>query len=142
MRFSIAFFLVLVLTSASLAAVSAKAGLAGGAFRIAGAIDRQMNDKISLSGEIGYGIGNGYSVITGGASGIVKLREDIYAGVGLNYSSYSSAVKLGFPSVDITEKSGVGGGIFAGLTRDKLYGQVGYDTRLGAVAEAGYVVRM
>ena len=32
--------------------------------------------------------------------------------------------------------------MFVKLTRDKIYGQLGYDTRLGGVAEVGLVVRM
>jgi len=142
MRVVASLILVFLLVSPSLAAISAKAGLAGGAFRVAGAVDRQINDKLSLVGEAGYGIGNQYSLLAAGVSGIFNVRENIYAGAGVNYSSYSDTVRLGLPAVDITEKSGVGAGVFAGFKRDKMYGQVGYDTRLGAVAEAGYVVRM
>jgi hypothetical protein len=49
---------------------------------------------------------------------------------------------LSLPTIDITEKGGVGGELFVKLTRDKIYGQLGYDTRLGGVAEVGLVVRM
>jgi hypothetical protein len=142
MKRAIVSLFILVLSFPSFGAVIAKAGLAGGAFRIAGEIDRQLNDKISLIGEVGYGIGNQYSLLTAGTSGIFNIKENFYAGVGVNYSSYSNTVRLGLPAIDITEKSGVGAGVFAGLKRDKMYGQIGYDTRLGAVAEAGYIVRM
>jgi len=138
-----AIILAAVLASASLAAVSAKAGLAGGSFRVAGVFDRQLNDKFGILGEVGYGINSGqYDVITAGASGVFKIRDPYYIGAGAIYSSYSAPASLAIPKVDITEKTGVGLGIFAGMTRDKMYGQLGYDTRLGVIAEAGYTVRM
>ncbi|HTY13087.1 MAG TPA: hypothetical protein VMD02_02745, partial [Candidatus Omnitrophota bacterium] len=73
---------------------------------------------------------------------ITQLKNSFYLGAEASYSSYSSSVRLGLPAVDITDKSGVGGGLFAGMTRDKMYLEAGYDTRMGAMAEAGYIVRM
>ncbi|KAF0134173.1 MAG: hypothetical protein FD145_816 [Candidatus Saganbacteria bacterium] len=134
--------LVIISASSSFASISVRAGLSGGAFKVAGAADRQLNDRFNISGELGYGIGNQYSVLVGGGSIYTYLRDVIYAGIGACYSSYSETVSLSFPTMDVTTKSGVGINAFLGMTRDKLYGQVGYDTRLGAVAEAGYLVRM
>jgi len=138
-----AIILTVVMASASLAAVSVKAGLAGGSFRVAGVFDRQIKDRFSILGEVGYGINSGqYDVITAGVSGIYKIRDPYYIGAGAIYSSYSSPVTLSIPKVDIIEKTGIGLGVFGGMTRDKMYGQLGYDTRLGMIAEAGYTVRM
>jgi len=134
--------IILALTVPSFAAVSVKGGLAGGAFSLGATIDRPLRENMTLLGDLGYGFGNGYSLLTAAAGVQTKIRDNIYIGADVCYSSYSSAVRLGLPAVDITNLSGVGLGVYAGLTRDKLYGQIGYDTRLGAVAEAGYVVRM
>ena len=105
-------------------------------------LDRQVNDKTALTGEIGYAIGNSYSILTAGVGAVMALREGLAVGLEVTYSSYSEKVKLSLPTIDITEKSGVGGELFVKMTRDKLYGQLGYDTRLGGVAEVGLVVRM
>ncbi len=142
MRAIFTLMLVMVLASGSFAAISVKGGLAGGAARVALAADlKQINDKFGISGDIGYGFGQ-YTLVTAGLSGTYKIKDDMYAGLAVEYSSYSTAVTLGFPSINITDKSGVGFGVFAGMTRDKMYVQAGYDTRLGAIAEAGYVIRM
>jgi len=134
--------IMLALSVPSFAAISVKGGLAGGAFRLGATLDRPLTNNLNLLGDLGYGFGNGYSLLTAAAGVQTKIKDNIYIGADVCYSSYSSAVRLGLPAVDITDLSGVGLGIFAGLTRDKLYGQIGYDTRLGAIAEAGYVVRM
>jgi opacity protein-like surface antigen len=122
--------------------ISVKAGLAGGAGRLGVVLDRQVNAKTAFVGEIGYAVGNAYSILTAGVGGVMTLRENLAVGLEVTYSSYSEKVKLSLPTMDITEKSGVGGELFVKLTRDKLYGQLGYDTRLGGVAEVGLVVRM
>ena len=134
--------MIVALSVPSLAAVSLRGGLAGGAFRISAVMDRPIRDNISLAGELGYALGNGYTLATGGIDLQTTIKNDFYLGAEVSYSSYSSAVRLGLPAVDITDRSGVGVGVFAGMTRDKMFGQVGYDTRLGAVAEAGYIIRM
>jgi len=137
-------FMVLVLALAvpCFASISVKGGLAGGAFRLGATADRTLKDNLNLVGEVGYGFGSGYSLGSASVGLQSNIRENIYLGAEVCYSSYSSAVKLGLPAVDITELGGFGIGVYAGLKRDKMYGQVGYDTRLGALAEAGYIVRM
>ena len=142
MKWLLIVLIMLALSVPSFAAISVKGGLAGGAFRLGATLDRPLTNNLNLLGDLGYGFGNGYSLLTAAAGVQAKIRDNIYIGADVCYSSYSSAVRLGLPAVDITDLSGVGLGIFAGLTRDKLYGQIGYDTRLGAIAEAGYVVRM
>ena len=142
MKWLLIVLIMLALSVPSFAAISVKGGLAGGAFRLGATLDHPLTNNLNLLGDLGYGFGNGYSLLTAAAGVQTKIKDNIYIGADVCYSSYSSAVRLGLPAVDITDLSGVGLGIFAGLTRDKLYGQIGYDTRLGAIAEAGYVVRM
>ncbi|MFA4905499.1 MAG: hypothetical protein WC645_03245 [Candidatus Margulisiibacteriota bacterium] len=135
--------LIVAFSTASFAAVSVKGGLAGGAGRLAIATDlRQINPDLGLSGELGYGIGNSYSVLTAGLGIVKNIRDNLAVGLEVTYSSYSEKVRLSLPTIDINEKSGVGGELFVKMTRDKMYGIIGYDTRLGAIAEAGLIVRM
>ena len=121
---------------------SLKGGLAGGAFRIAGTIDRKIGENCSVGGEIGYGVGNGYNVYSLGISCQHNFKSNVYVGLEASYSGYSNAITLGIPSTNITDLNDVGVGLFVGMKRDRTYGQIGYDTRLGAIAEAGYLVRM
>ncbi len=146
MRITLALLLLLAMCSVSFAAASAmpiivKAGLAGGAFRIAGVLEKPINDKMSLSGDVGYGIGNQYTVLTAGIAGKYNIKSNIYAGLNLEYSAYSDPVKLTVGG-EIKDKSALGFGVFLGMpVRESVFVQAGYDTRLGAVAEIGYTVK-
>lgn len=141
MRVLVTLFLLVVLVVPSFAAISAKGGLAGGAFRIAAVMDKPVRDNVDVLGELGYGFGSGYSLLTVGVSGKTYVRNNLYLGAGVNYSSYTEPVKLSIGG-DITDKSGVGFGVFAGMNvREGIYAQVGYDTRLGGIAEAGYTIK-
>jgi hypothetical protein len=142
MRFIVSIVLLLALASVSFAACSVKGGLAGGALRVSGVCDRPFNDKWNIGCEAGYALGNGYNIMSLGVSGIYEVKENIYAGLELSYSSYSSPVMLSLPSMQVTEKSGMGMGAFAGMKKDNKFAQVGYDTRLGMVGEVGMTVRM
>lgn len=124
------------------AGLAVKGGLAGGAFRVSGVMDiRQLNDKMGLAGEAGYALGNNYSVLTAGFTGAYKLRDNLSGLLMLSYSAYSDTVNLPLLG-DVTQKAGVGAGIGLRMAlRDNLYAQAGYDTRLGALAEAGYILR-
>jgi len=135
-------FLLVLLATQSWAGLAVKGGLAGGAGRVSGVLDiRQINNKLGLAGEAGYAIGNNYSILTAGLTGIYALRDNLSALIMLSYSAYSDYVNL--PLVgDLTQKTGVGAGIGLRMTlRENLYAQAGYDTRLGALAEAGYILR-
>ncbi|MBI5698879.1 hypothetical protein HZC35_01030 [Candidatus Saganbacteria bacterium] len=135
--------LIVALSTASFAAISVKGGLAGGGIRLALAADlRQIKPDLGLSGELGYSIGNSYSILTAGLGIAKSIRDNLAVGLLVTYSSYTEKVRLSLPAIDINEKSGVGGELFVKMTRDKMYGIIGYDTRLGVVAEAGLVVRM
>ena len=95
----LALILVFASCSISLAAatdmpISVKAGLAGGALRVAGVVEKPINNTMTAAADLGYGIGNQYSVMTAGVSGKYLIKENIYAGVGLGYSSYSDPVSL------------------------------------------------
>jgi hypothetical protein len=141
MKVLISLLLVVVLVCPALAAISVKGGLAGGTFRIAGVMDRQVRDNIDIVGDLGYGFGNSYSVISLGAAAIMLVRNNIYAGLGLNYSVYSDPVDLPVGG-RISEKSGLGLGLFLGLNlREGMFLQAGYDTRLGGIVEGGYQIR-
>lgn len=122
--------------------ISVKAGLAGGAGRLGLVVDRQIKERTALTGELGYAIGNSYSILTAGLGVTKEIRDNLAVGLEVTYSSYSEKVKLSLPTLDINDKSGIGGELFVKMTRDKLYGLIGYDTRLGGVAEVGLVVRM
>lgn len=140
---ALAAVLFIGLSATSFAAVSVKGGLAGGGGRIAVSSDlRQIRPDVGLSGELGYAIGNSYSILTAGVGVAKELRDNLAVGLLVTYSSYSEKVRLILPTIDITEKSGVGGELFVKMTRDKMYGIIGYDARLGVIAEAGLVVRM
>ena len=142
-KIAIGFVLLVLLISPSLAAISAKAGLAGGAFRVAGVADiRQVNDKLGLSGELGYAVGQSYSILTAGLLGTYLLRENLAGLLTLDYTSYSEMVNLPLLG-DLKEKSGIGAGIgIRMMLRKEWYAQAALNSRLGAVAEAGYIVRM
>lgn len=134
-------FLVLLLCSSVFASVAVKGGLAGGAFRLGAVLDRPVNDKVSLAGEAGYAVGN-YSVMTAGVSAKYFLRENLSAGLGVNYSSYSTAVTNIAGVGNVASGGGVGGEVFAELKlREGILGQLGYDSRLGAVAEISYQIK-
>ncbi len=136
----IVILLIIALAYPAFASFSARAGLAGGAFRVSAVMDRPIRENLSVLGDLGYGLGNGYTLVSGGIGITSAIRENIFLGAEATYSSYSTAVHLGLPAVDILDQSGIGLGVFAGLTRDKMYLEAGYDTRMGVLAEAGYVI--
>ncbi len=139
MRQFMAFFVVLVLASSSSAVISVKGGLAGGAANLGLVMDRELNEKTTLAGEVDYGMGSGYSVMGAGVSVKMTARENLGVGAAVNYSIYSAAVNNGMQ--DVTDLSGVGVGAFAELKlRERFYGQVGYDTRLGVLAGVSYIL--
>jgi hypothetical protein len=135
--------IISIFTAPAYCALSIKGGLAGGAFRVAGVADiRQVNNKLGLSGELGYAVGQSYSILAAGLLGTYLLRDNLSAILTLDYSSYSEMVNLPLLG-DIKEKSGIGAGIgIRMMLRKELYAQAALNSRLGAVAEAGYIVRM
>ena len=124
------------------AAISAKAGLAGGTLRISAVLDRPLNDKTVVAGEVGYGFGNSYNIASVAATGKYLIRDNLSVGASLGYSSYSTAAKNILGVGDASSGGGVGGGVFAEFkVREGMSGQVGYDSRLGIIAEASYSLK-
>lgn len=137
----IAFAIVIALSAVSFAAVLVKGGLSGGAGLIAISADRQVKDNLTVAGDLGYGIGSGYTLVNAGVSAKMPVRGDMYAGLAVNYSSFSSLVKMSIGPT-LADKAGIGFGVVIGKQlREGIFAEVGYDTRLGAVAELGYTVR-
>ena len=126
--------LIAILASSSMAAISGKAGLAGGGLQIGALTDKAINDKATMVGDIGYAFGSGYGVLSIGGSVKYAVKDNLNAGIGISYSSYSAGVTISGPG-NISSGGGVGIGIFADTkVRDNIIGQIGYDTRLGLIA--------
>lgn len=124
-----------------MAAISAKAGLAGGGLQIGAVVDKVLNEKATIAGDIGYAFGNNYTVASLGASIKTPVRNNINLGLGLSYSSFSTGVTLSGPG-NIASGGGVGVNIFADtMIKDNIRGQVGYDTRQGLLALVSFVVK-
>lgn len=138
--FLIAFLAAVVIATASYGEINAKLGLAGGAARLAVEATKQIRPDINSAVDIGYGYNADYSLISAGAA-ICKPMLDMEVGLGISYSSYSAAVKNIVLAGDVS-KSGVGIRVFARKPlRNALFAEVGYDTRLGAMAEAGLLIK-
>ncbi len=139
---SICLLLLVVLSCVSSAAISipissVKAGLAGGTLRLSAVIEKPFRDFL-VDYELGLGVGNQYSVLTGGISGKCYIKPNMYAGLGINYSSYSDPVSLSLGG-NVSDRAGFGLGAFIGTNlKDNMYAQVGFETRLGGIAEIGY----
>lgn len=136
----IAILTVFIVASASLAEINAKVGLAGGSARIDVEVAKVLKADISGSVDLGYGYNSEYGLISVGAS-IFKPFPMLVAGIGLTYSAYSTDVQNVLGPGNVT-KSGVGFRIFGKKEiRNNVYAEVGYDTRMGAMAEVGMTVR-
>lgn len=118
--------------------VFATGGLAGGGARVGILGGSKINNSLSWDGGIGYAIGNEYTLVTLGGTIKYPLRGNIYAGVGLDYSSYSFPVLLS-GGLKVAETSGIGFDLLIGTDiNEKIFLQAGYGTRLGIIAEVGY----
>lgn len=107
-------------------------GLAGGAAAVELGYGRAMNDKLSLSGAVGYSVGNGYGVAVLDA---VRLNYEFGAlmiGAGLNYAIYSTIVS-NIPGIsgNISNKNLLGVELSIGKNFGKMIGKIGYSTALG-----------
>jgi hypothetical protein len=124
------------------AAIYGKAGLAGGTLRVSAVLDRPLNDKTVIAGEAGYGFGNNYTIVSAAATGKYLVRENLNLGAIISYSSYSTAASNILGVGSSASGGGMGGGVFAEFKlREGIYGQLGYDNRLGVIAEASYYLR-
>jgi len=112
-----------------------KGGLAGGAGLIAADFMMPVG-PIYLGAEVGYAIGNNFGIIDAGVKGIYSLGNP-FIGLEISYAGYSKDV-TNVPGLSGTIKSGVGVGIIGGTTMGPIQLGVGYNTALGARADAGY----
>ncbi|HTY12993.1 MAG TPA: hypothetical protein VMD02_02265 [Candidatus Omnitrophota bacterium] len=112
-----------------------KGGLAGGAGLIAA--DYMMPiGPIYLGGEAGYAIGNNFGIVDAGIKGVMDFGGP-FVGLEVSYGGYSKKVQ-DVPGLSGVIDSGVGVGLLAGTALGPLAVSVGYDTKLGARADAGY----
>ena len=116
-----------------------KGGLAGGAGLIAGELLMPVG-PMSVGGELGYAIGNNFSIIDAGVKGVYSLGAQ-FIGLEVNYAGYSKDVKE-VPGLSGTIKSGVGVGLVGGMPIGPVLAQVGYNTILGLRADAGYRLKI
>jgi len=112
-----------------------KGGLAGGAGLIA--LDFVMPvGPVYLGGEAGYAIGNNFGVVDAAVKAVYAFGAP-YVGLEVGYAGYSKDVKE-VPGLSGTIKAGVGVGLIAGTAFGPIQVGVGYNTALGARADAGY----
>jgi hypothetical protein len=116
-----------------------KGGLAGGAGLIAGELLMPVG-PMSVGGELGYAIGNNFSIIDAGVKGVYSLGAQ-FIGLEVNYAGYSKDVK-DVPLLSGTIKSGVGVGLVGGMIMAPWQAQVGYNTIAGLRADAGYRIQL
>lgn len=115
-----------------------KGGLLGGTAAVgAGYYYPVFGIKNTFAGA-SYGLGSSYTLININC-GVLYDLPGYYLGISLNYDNYSTPVKniLGV-SGQISQGGNAGAGIFAGMDYGKYFGQVGYSTSSGILAEAGY----
>lgn len=107
-------------------------GLAGGAGAVELGYGRTVNDKLSLSGAVGYSVGNGYGVTVLDPIGLVYNLGAFTLGAGLNYAMYSSIVtNIPGLSGNIANQNMFGIELSAGKNFGKVAGKLGYSTALG-----------
>lgn len=83
--------------------------------------------------EAGYGLGNQYSIINAGISGILPFGAQ-YIGLRLGVTNYSAAV-AGVPGIAGTVPPGtkIGTGIFGGMKMFNFNTEIGYSSDLGLI---------
>jgi len=116
-----------------------KGGLAGGAGLIAGELLMPVG-PMNVGGELGYAVGNSFSIIDAGVKGVYSLGAQ-FIGLEVNYAGYSKDVKE-VPGLSGTIKSGVGVGLVGGVVMAPWQAQVGYNTIAGLRADAGYRIQL
>jgi len=115
--------------------LAVKGGLAGGAGLVAAEILMPMGPGF-IGAEAGYAIGNNFGILDAGIKGIYSFGNP-YVGLEISYAGYSKDV-TNVPGLSGTIKSGVGVGIIGGTTIGQIQFGLGYNTILGARADAGY----
>ena len=113
-------------------------GLGGGAVIVDFGYNIPM-DKFDLLVGLGYGLGNSYSILKGSVASVFNTSP-MYWGleaVGANYSKSVTGV-TGL-SGTIAKGTKLGLGLFVGKAiNEKISGQIGYNSALGATAAVSY----
>jgi hypothetical protein len=111
-------------------------GLGGGAGMLRVGYRLPLLQELDVVLDAGVGMGNEYTVITGGAAGIFTLGN-LYTGLELCIANYSETVTdiLGV-SGNIDKGAKLGFGVFVGRPFGRLKAQVGYNSALGLTAGA------
>lgn len=115
--------------------LAVKGGLAGGAGLLA--VDFLMPvGPAYLGGEAGYAIGTNFGIVDAAVKVVYSFGAP-FVGLEVGYAGYSKDVKE-VPGLSGTVKAGVGVGLIAGTAFGPIQVGVGYNTALGARADAGY----
>lgn len=114
-------------------------GLGGGGLIAGLGYGNNWNDKVRYSGRIGYGIGNGYSIISLDIGQLSYNMRTYFLGIGLSYVMYSNLVQ-DIPGVfgRIPNKNLFGLEMVIGRRFGDITGRLGYSTALGLRLSAGY----
>jgi len=114
-------------------------GLAGGAAAAELGYGRSLNNNLSLSGALGYAVGNKYGVVVVDLARLTYGSGDLVFGAGLNYAMYSDII-ANIPGIsgNISNKNLAGLEVFAGKRFGRYSGRVAYSTALGLRAGVGY----
>jgi hypothetical protein len=133
-----------VVTSPSQPAKPAKAGwfveggLAGGAAALELGYGKSLNGTYSVSGALGYALGNKYGVVVLDLARLTYASGDLFAGAAVNYAMYSDIIS-NIPGIsgNISNKNLVGLEVFAGKRFGRYSGRLAYGTALGLRAGLG-----
>ena len=113
-------------------------GFGGGAAVLKAGYSYPVAQNFDLGLTAGFGIGNEYTIVMGGAFGKI-LFGNFYTGIDLGYASYSETVtNIAGISGNIEKGGHFGAELFAGSKLGPIELQAGYNTALGVTAGAAY----
>lgn len=116
----------------------AEAGLGGGAFLISINYQKNVSDKITYLGGLGYGIGNQYGVLVFDLARVAFDMKGFYLGGGMCYAMYSERVADVFGiSGTLPSKNIIGFEVLGGRRFGDIIGKISYNTALGVRMSAG-----
>jgi type II secretory pathway pseudopilin PulG len=113
-------------------------GYGGGAAIIKAGYAFPVGQNYDLGLNAGFGIGNEYSIVMGGAFGKI-LFDNFYTGIDLGFANYSETVtNIAGISGNIEKGGQFEAELFAGAQLGQIQLQAGYNTALGITATAAY----
>lgn len=120
-------------------AMLVEAGFGGGAGVFELVYQRKINDRLSYSGGLGYGVGNKYGVLILDVARLSMEMGAFTVGLGATYASYSNLV-ADIPGLSgtIPNKSMFGFELLAGKSFGKISARLAYNTALGLRAALSY----